>query len=83
MPCTFRLPGPTGMAPAECDGEELEGCPREEADHFVPATRACADLARSDATFRIGGFGRADWRFELGSEMARLAPFDGWACGLA
>ncbi|WP_431679369.1 hypothetical protein [Kitasatospora sp. KL5] len=60
----FSLTRPTAD---RLPGEHLEERePLEDVeDYAYLVVRGCADLAETDASFRIGGFGRDDWAFDV------------------
>jgi hypothetical protein len=69
MTFTFQLTPPTETR-LDADHVEDQGPLEDSSDYFYLAMRACADLARTDAAFHIGGFGREDWGFDLSYDMS-------------
>jgi hypothetical protein len=69
MPFRFSFAGPS---PATV--QHARAVPRDpledSEDYWYLAMSACNVLAETDASFRIGGFGSADWAFDIGYDMS-------------
>ena len=69
MPFRFSFSGPSRPSAERVRAMPLD--PLEDLeDYEYLAMRACGVLAETDASFRIGGFGQDDWRFDLGYDMS-------------
>jgi hypothetical protein len=67
----FRLTRPTGTRLSD---ERLEerGPLEDDSSYEYLAMRGCAELAATDASFLIGGFGRKDWEFDISYDLSAL-----------
>jgi len=67
----FHLTRPTS---AQMSNERLDGrgSLEDDFDYVYLAMRGCADLAGTDASFLIGGFGREDWEFDISYDLSAL-----------
>ncbi|MEV6207406.1 hypothetical protein [Kitasatospora sp. NPDC051914] len=61
------VPNPAGPTKSGCPTSTSTSGSRSKArrDHVHLVMRGCTDLAETDASFRIGGFGRDDWAFDV------------------
>jgi hypothetical protein len=69
MTFTFHLTRPTETR-LDADYLEDRGPLEDPSDYYYLAMRGCADLAQTDAAFRIGGFGTEDWGFDISYDMS-------------
>lgn len=69
VPFHFSFTGPSPEAVVR-----VRAVPRghleDEKDYCILALVACGVLDGTDAAFRIGGFGRDDWAFDVGYDMS-------------
>ena len=67
----FRLARPTSTRLSD-EGLEERGHLEDGSSYDYLAMRGCADLADTDASFLIGGFGGEDWKFDISYDLSAL-----------
>jgi hypothetical protein len=67
MTFEFSLHPPTGIAPSALD--VVEGMAH---DFETLVMEACEQLAQTDSSFCIGGFGTKDWHFDVGYDFSAM-----------